>query len=107
LESLADPFAVDLRHRVHDETARAQRLGHREPPKTAVDEELGCSTIADDYPTATGRFALGSGPCSYADHVFDLVDRHGEVVRDIGDRVAGEEPVDEVLHASAAVGEDR
>src|SRR4051794_6408290 len=51
----------------------------------------------------------GSGGRSRGDtdHVFDLGRGDVEVLGDRGDTVAGEEAVDEILDAGAAVGDDR
>jgi hypothetical protein len=49
----------------------------------------------------------GGGSRRDTDHVFDLLRRNVEVERDIGDRVAGDEPIDEVLDARAAVNHER
>lgn len=50
-----------------------------------------------------------SGGCSRRDtnHVFDFLGRNVEVAGNVGDAVAGDEPIDEILDPSAAVGHNR
>ena len=49
----------------------------------------------------------GGGSRRDTDHVFDFLRRDLEVERDIGERVAGYGPIDEVLDACAAVNHER
>ena len=49
----------------------------------------------------------GGRPGCEPDHVLDLIGRNAEVRCDLGDGIASLEAVDEILHTSAAVGDDR
>lgn len=68
-DPLSGLFTVDGRHRVHDEPLGKQRLG--ESMKNS-----------------------GGGSCGDTDHVFNFLGRNVEVVRNLGDAVTRDEPVD-------------
>lgn len=88
-ELLSGLLAVDRCHLVDNEPTGAERLGEMSAPEAAIDENSGGGSRRD------------------TDHVFDFLRRDVEVERDVGECVAGDEPIDEVLDACAAVDHER
>ncbi len=104
-------FSPYLGHRASRETGRAQALDDA-LSETAIDEELGGLFLGTRHRRElSGAASLlhdssGRSGCE-PDHVLDLIGRDAEVRRDLRHRIAGLEPVDEILHASAAVDDKR
>ncbi len=88
VEALPDALSVDVGHRVNGRAGRAKRLRHDISAEAAIDEDSGCESEGN------------------ADDILDLGRGHSEVAGYLRETVAGLEPVDEVLHASAAVHDD-
>ena len=101
LQPLADLLAVDRRPSCGPPGPTSRSASGPSAAEASIDEELGRLRHRRTIRRApTSR--LRSGTCRDADDVLDLVERHGEVVGDVADRVAGQEAIDEVLDACAA-----
>lgn len=80
--------------------------------KAAIDEELGGLFLGtrhrrELYGAASLPHDSGGRSGCEPDYVLDLIGRDAEVRCNLGDGVAGLKPIDEILYASAAVGDDR